>query len=99
MIHFDWHDDNETLYGESTYLVSPKIIKDNRALVKNVYPKNNFLISKPNHMLWVLKRTVSMRWFFWVPKTYVKIDGKKIFTILRWKFLFYMVSNFPMLSL
>ena len=25
---------------------------------------NNFLISQPNHMLWVLKRTVSMRPFF-----------------------------------
>ena len=26
-------------------------------------------------MLWVLKRTVSMRRFFWAPKRYVKIDG------------------------
>ena len=26
-------------------------------------------------MLCVLKRTVSMRWFFWAPKTYVKTDG------------------------
>ena len=26
-------------------------------------------------MLWVLKRTVSMRQFFWAPKTYAKIDG------------------------
>ena len=26
--------------------------------------KNNFLISQPIHMLWVLKRTVSMRRFF-----------------------------------
>ena len=25
---------------------------------------NNFLISQPKHMLWVLKRTVSMRQFF-----------------------------------
>ena len=25
-------------------------------------------------MLWVLKRTVSMRRFFWAPKTYVKIN-------------------------
>ena len=29
-------------------------------------------------MVWVLKRTVSMRRFFWAPKTYVKIDGKEI---------------------
>ena len=28
-------------------------------------------------MLWVLKRTVSLRRFFWVPKTYVKIDGEE----------------------
>ena len=26
-------------------------------------------------MLWVLKRTVSMRWFFWAAKTYAKIYG------------------------
>ena len=36
---------------------------------------NIFLISQPKHMFWVLKRTVSMRRFFWAPKTYVKIDG------------------------
>ena len=29
-------------------------------------------------MLWVLKRTVSMRRFFWAPKTYGKTDGKEI---------------------
>ena len=32
-------------------------------------------ISLPKHMLWVLKRTVSMRQFFSAPKTYVKTDG------------------------
>ena len=36
-------------------------------------------------MLWVLKRTVSMRLFFWVPKTKLKQMGKKIFTILHSK--------------
>ena len=35
-----------------------------RTLVKSVYHKTNFLISQSNHMLWVLKRTVS----------YAKID-------------------------
>ena len=35
-----------------------------QALVKSAYQKNDFLISQPKHMLWVLKRTVSMRWFF-----------------------------------
>ena len=37
--------------------------------------ENNFLISQPKHMLWVLKRTVSMRLFFLEPKTYAKTDG------------------------
>ena len=46
-----------------------------RHLVKSVYQKTIFLISQPKHMLWVLKRTVSMRRFFLAPKTYVKIDG------------------------
>ena len=32
-------------------------------------------------MLWVLKRTVSMRQFFWAPKTYAKIMGKKIWAV------------------
>ena len=44
-------------------------------------------------MSWVLKRTVSMRRFFWAPKTYVKNDGLeniynfrlKIFVYLRQK--------------
>ena len=31
---------------------------------KSAYQKIIFLISKPKHMLWVLKRTVSMRRFF-----------------------------------
>ena len=31
---------------------------------KNAYQKIIFLISQPKHMLWVLKRTVSMRQFF-----------------------------------
>ena len=44
-------------------------------LDKSAYQKINFLISQPKHVLWVLKRTVSMRLFFWAPKTYVKTDG------------------------
>ena len=46
-----------------------------RPLVKSAYQKINFLISQPKHMLWVLKRTVSMRRFFWAPKIYVQTDG------------------------
>ena len=36
-----------------------------RPLVKSVEKKNNYLISQPKHMLWVLNET-----FFWAPKTY-----------------------------
>ena len=45
-----------------------------RPLVKSAYQKFNFLISQPEHMVWVLKRTVSMRWFFLAPKKYVQTD-------------------------
>ena len=43
-----------------------------RPLVKCVI-KNNFLFLNQNNMLWVLKRTISMRLFFWAPKTYIKV--------------------------
>ena len=33
--------------------------------------ENYFLISPPKHMVWVLNRTVSLRRFFWAPKTHV----------------------------
>ena len=46
-----------------------------RPLDKSVYLIIKFLISQPKRMLWVLKRTVSMRRFFWAPKTNVKTDG------------------------
>ena len=40
---------------------------------KSLYQKM-FFYSQPKHMLWVFKRTVSIRRFFWAPKTYVKTD-------------------------
>ena len=43
---------------------------------KSAYQKIIFLISQPKHMLWVLKRTVSSRRFFWAPKAYVQIDDR-----------------------
>ena len=46
-----------------------------RARPLSVYQKINFLVYPPKHTLWVLKRTISMRRFFWAPKTYVKTDG------------------------
>ena len=39
---------------------------DNRVLLKFVIH-----ISQPEHMLWVQKRSVSMRWFYLAPKTFV----------------------------
>ena len=38
---------------------------------KRAYQKIIFLISQPKHMLWVLKRTISIRRFIWAPKTFV----------------------------
>ena len=35
-----------------------------KTIVKSAQLKINFLISQPKHMLWVLKRNVSMRRFF-----------------------------------
>ena len=45
-------------------------------------------------MLWVLKRTVSMRRFIWAPKTYAKIMGINKLTILLKK----MCLSKPMLA-
>ena len=58
--------------------------------LSQVYQNDHFLISQAKHMLWVLKRTISMRRFlpsqldgsFEHPKHILKIMGKKIFTIL-----------------
>ena len=33
-------------------------------LVKNAKSNNDFVISQPTHLLWVLKRAVSTGWFF-----------------------------------
>ena len=51
---------------------------------KSAYWKIIFFVSRPNHMLWVLKRTVSLRRvFFEHPKHMFKLIGKEIITILR----------------
>ena len=52
-------------------------------------------------MLWVLKRTVSIRRFFWAPKTYVQNDGlENIYNFMlksnggkRVKFVFYVTLH------
>ena len=48
---------------------------------KSAYSKTIFFISHAKHMLWVLKRTVSMRQFFEHPKHMFKLMGKKMITI------------------
>ena len=47
---------------------------NSRPLVKECVPNHNFLISQSKHTLWVLNRTISLRWFLRAPKTYVKTD-------------------------
>ena len=41
-----------------------QVVEGNRPPDKRVYWKIIFFISHPKHMLWILKRTVSMRRFF-----------------------------------
>ena len=67
-----------------------------RPLVKSAYQKNNFLISQPKHMLWVLNyfsiktyvvgtqknRLNDRDGSFEHPKHMLNIMGKKIFAIL-----------------
>ena len=48
-----------------------------RALVMSAYKVINCLISQPKHMLWVLKRTVAMRRFFWAPNYRLNLMCKK----------------------
>ena len=61
-----------------------------RTLVKSAYQKNDFLIFQPKHMLWVLKRTVSMRRFFWAPETYAKIHRLENINNFTLKFFVYL---------
>ena len=69
-----------------------------RTLVKKVYQKNIFFISKLKHMLWVLKRTVSMRRFFWAPKHMLKLMGKKTFTKFTQKSFVYLNLCYSLLA-
>ena len=57
----------QTMLLNDTFFDNPKLtfrLMDNGTLVKSAYQKCYFLISQPKYMLWVLKRTVSMRRFF-----------------------------------
>ena len=67
-------------------------------VVKNGLQKNNFLISQPKHILWVLKEPSQWDSSFEHPNHMLKIMGKKIFIILPSKFLlsFCIASNHPL---
>ena len=39
-----------------------------------IYRIGYFLTCQFQHLLWVLKRTISLRQFFWVPTTYVLVE-------------------------
>ena len=67
-----WSLHHYLLLKKSLYISFIKYTVITRPLVKSAYQKYNFLVSKPKHMLWVLKRTLSMRPFFWAPKTWVR---------------------------
>ena len=59
-------------YEQNAYLYAKGLP---RPLVKSVYGKITFLNSQPKHMLWVLKRTVSIRRSFEYPQHMLKHDG------------------------
>ena len=44
---------------------------------KRVYSWLISLVTQPKYMLWVLKRTVSLRQFFWVPTTFDLVENWK----------------------
>ena len=52
------------LTGSPLICINPDLKNWFRTPDKSVYCKTIFFISHPKHMLWVLKRTVSMRRFF-----------------------------------
>ena len=50
-------------------------------------------------MLWVLKRTVSMGWFFWTPKTDVKMDRlENIYKFTFKYFIFIRGTKIPLFA-
>ena len=58
-----------TGWSESTFVKMPhcwksRLVAHMSDRYKSAFRKINFLISHPKHMLWVLKRIVSMRRFF-----------------------------------
>ena len=95
-------------YGweSSTVVISCKC----RPQDNSVHKKNIFSISQPDHMLWVLKRTISMRWFFWAPKHMLIWRDKKIYIFLlsqifleelymKWKYYSTWVCVLPILTM
>ena len=58
-VHMFWLRNKKIIFG---YALFTKVLG---------YAVELFLINYFEHKFWVLNRTVSLRWFFWVPITYV----------------------------
>ena len=63
--------------GLCTFAFFQLAIKCYTGLQIRVCKKIIFLNSQEKHLLWVLKRTVSLGWFFWEPKTHVLTDWEE----------------------
>ena len=77
---FNFHEtlfcENKTITKISEFTVISKPINQSfRPLDKSMYLKIIFSYFSTKHMLWVLKRTVSMRRFFCAPKTHVQCNN------------------------
>ena len=57
--------------GNSLVTIPLMFVVKSRHPEKSAYSNIVFFISQPKHMLWVLKRTVSMRRFLLAPITHV----------------------------
>ena len=60
----------------------------------NLKIRINYYLTK--HKLWALKRTISLRRFFWAPKAYVKTDGlEKIYNLTLKRYVYLNLWNKP----
>ena len=81
------HQENITFMDRSVCLIKVALQNISKQVPENTYHSHKlrlayfwaqnceyFLIHPFKHMFWVLKRTVSLRRFFWVPTTYVLVE-------------------------
>ena len=86
-LHCPSQSDQSSLYNMSQNIIGPD--KDSLCPLNCI----NFLTHQFKHVFWVLKRTVSLRRFFWVPTTYVWWRNKKnnfpVHTLIWWSEIFW----------